>query len=501
VEVQLYAGRDINLDGKTQQTETECASTEPGDRELCEIQIPDASIERRYWFVANNREASTPGATDLVTVRWVVLGSGVSDDAAVTVTGPGHVDSGEPFSIRIAWKDFTLTPGAERESVLRIGTKPDRLGDIGAIAVKLKRGGDATTAPAALVPGEALTIRLQPGEAEDRLFVDVPPNASGLSVKLSGSGEVNVFAARAPDNAGPAIAPAPARNLAAASSSAPGANDTLTVDGAQLAPGRWYLTPVNSGTQSTELTMTPTLSYGAARAEPRTGAYFNAARAGAGGFFYRAGSTWAYIWYTYLEDGTPTWYLGANAAPGAQEGTWLVPLHRYTWDGAQANGTRIGEGILTLVSPTRFQFSWNIDGKTGSETYDFIDGGGCAAGVTANVTGSWFAPELPGYGYSVSAYSTVSGVAAYFYDDSGIARWAIGADALQSGSMVMSQYRGVGPLAPYQAPVSEPIGTFARTFTQSAGNGHLDLQLEAPLTGEWETAHALQRLTDTLSCE
>jgi hypothetical protein len=503
VNVQLYAGRDANSDGKTDQSETECASTSPTDLELCLVQVPNRSTDARYWFVANNREASTPGATDSVTVRWAVLGTGPSDDGALTVTGPGHVDSGAPFSIRISWKDFTLTPGAARESVLLIGTTPDRLGNIGAIPLELVRNGDVATAATGLVPGEALAVRLLPGEAEDRLYVDVPPNASALSVTLAGSGEVNVYAARVADPAEPGIAPAPARELAAASSSASGGNDTLTITAPQLLPGRWYLTPVNTGTQLAELTITPTLSYGQARAEPRTGAYYNPARSGAGGFLYRAGSAWAYIWYTYLQDGTPTWYLGANATPGPQAGTWVVPLERYTWDGAQANGTRVGEGVLTLVSQTEFQFTWNIDGQSGSESYHFIDGGGCPPGVTSDLTGSWFAPERPGYGFSVNVYQTVGTVAAYFYDDLGIARWAIGIDDdTQAGSMVMSQYQGAGPLAAYQAPVSREIGTFERTFsTQTAGNGHLDLQLDAPLTGEWNTAHALQRLTDSLSCK
>ena len=48
--------------------------------------------------------------------------------------------------------------------------------------------------------------------------------------------------------------------------------------------------------------------------------YFNPNRSGHGMFLSQADSAWALVWYTYLEDGTPTWYLAANAAPGANAG-------------------------------------------------------------------------------------------------------------------------------------------------------------------------------------
>lgn len=500
--VNLYVGRDVNGNGKTEQVETECASTEAGVRENCAVAVPNRSVDARYWFVATNWKSSTPGAIDVVTSRWSIRTPGAGLGGVLTATGPGRVDSGEAFTVRLAWKDFTLTPGTERKSTLLVGARPEQPGKIGQISVRLVRSAEPASAPAALVPGSALALRLQAGEAEDRLYVDVPPNASTLSVTLAGTGEVNVFAAHEANPAGPGIQPAPARNLAAASSNAPGANDTLVVSAPQLVPGRWYLTPVNSGTQTADVTIKATLAYAGARPEPRAGAYYNPARSGSGAFLYRVGNAWAYAVYTYLQDGTPTWYLGTNTLPGTQEGTWVVPLERFTWDGAQASGKRIGEAILTLRSPTQFQFTWNIDGESGSETYGFLDGGGCPAGVGTPATGIWSAPALPGYGFTVLSYPAVESIAAYFYDDLGVARWALGSLGTgQSGAMPMRQYRGAASLMPYQAPVSDAVGTLDRNFTSpTTGTGALDLQLAAPLTGEWRTDHALQRLTDVSGC-
>src|SRR5690606_4641600 len=135
----------------------------------------------------------------------------------------------------------------------------------------------------------ALPIRLQPGEAEDRLYLEVPANAAALTVRLRGVGEVDVHAARADADDGPHIAAAPPRDAAVAASSAAGANDPLTVSGAALAPGRWYLTPVNTGTAPAEFSLQVELAYDAARPAIRGGAYYNPARSGAGGFLYPAG--------------------------------------------------------------------------------------------------------------------------------------------------------------------------------------------------------------------
>ena len=500
-DVDLFVGQDSNQDGLPSDGEMQCSSTTPDATERCEIQVLSVPLDVTYWIVVQNWNAGSSGA-DAVTLEYALVDERIDGAGALTVTGPGHVEGEQPFTVRLAWEDFTLVPGEVRQGNLLLGTTPDRLGKTATIPVTLRRSTATTTAPHALQPGTALPVRLLAGEAEDRLYVDVPPNASALTVSIEGDGEVDLFAARLEQAGGPVIVAAPARSAAVASSSAAGANDSLTVSGAQLAPGRWYLTPVNEGNTTAEFSLTAELEYGSGRAQTRGGAFFNPERSGAGGFLYPAGGGWAFIWYTFLQDGTPAWYLGAAAAPGAQQGTVVIPLDRYTWDGSGATAHRVGEAVLSLKDANSFRFSWNLDGESGSELYQWIDGGGCPQDEPNDLTGSWYAPALSGYGYSVNAYAGLESNAAYFYDDQGKGRWVFGvAGPFGSNPIPLSQYTGAGPLQPYVVPATVEVGSYDRSYSsETAGQATLDVDLVEPLSGTWTTAHAIAKLTDSLGC-
>src|SRR5690606_39534194 len=73
-----------------------------------------------------------------------------------------------------------------------------------------------------------------------------------------------------------------------------------------------------------------------------------------------------------------------------------------------------------VCSSDLFRFSWTLDGESGSELYRLIDGGDCPGEEPRDLTGSWYAPSLSGYGYSINAYQGLETNAAYFYDGQGI---------------------------------------------------------------------------------
>ena len=80
-------------------------------------------------------------------------------------------------------------------------------------------------------------------------------------------------------------------------------------------------------------------------------------------FLSQVANVWALVWYTYLEDGTPTWYYAGGNAPAANEGTWRVPLTRYTWNGTPVFST-VGEVILTFDTATgkvKHVYSYRFD--------------------------------------------------------------------------------------------------------------------------------------------
>src|SRR5690606_23604613 len=237
--------------------------------------------------------------------------------------GPGHVAQDEAFPVRISWNAPDLLPGERKLGYLLLGAKAGREGKTGRIPVTITRTGN-TDAPAALVSGRTRVMKLAAGDAQERLFIDVPPNASALSISTSGEGEVDLYAAWTGDfaspNASTGIDAAPARGEAEATSIHPGANESIDLHEPPFKPGRWYITPVNSGTEDASFELTASISYSAGSPPvqaptPQFGGYYNPARSGSGAFLYEAGSSWALIVYSYLDDGTPTWYLGASPQP------------------------------------------------------------------------------------------------------------------------------------------------------------------------------------------
>jgi hypothetical protein len=228
------------------------------------------------------------------------------------------------------------------------------------------------------------------------------------------------------------------------------------VQGAQLAPGRWYLTPVNAGGGFAEFALDVELAYAGARGDPRRGAYFNPASDGSGLFLFDVGDVWGLAWYTYLQDGTPTWYLGVAPRPGAQQGVWQVDLLRYRWNGSQAFGTPVGEALLALHGETEMGFSWSLDGESGSQRMQWIGDTRCPLGQAGpvDIDGLWFSPERSGFGYSVVSGRDFESIGAYFYDAQGVARWALGnSAALADAPMALDWRVGSCALCAYQAPL------------------------------------------------
>ena len=110
-----------------------------------------------------------------------------------------------------------------------------------------------------------------------------------------------------------------------------------------MTPGRQYL--MKLATKEVTATVTATAPV------VRPGSYFNAARSGHGLFLYPAGSARVGLWYTYLEDGTSTWYYLQAPAPGL-DGLWTSPVYRAAWDGGRnvlTEAARIARGDVMDV--------------------------------------------------------------------------------------------------------------------------------------------------------
>lgn len=487
-DLDLYVGVDSNLDNLPQETETRCVAAMSDMLERCEFALQHpGSGQLRYWVMVHNRGT---GSTSATVVRFLVpMGE---SDGSLVATAPGLLDAQDTIPLRLAWTDPTLFEGESRAGYVRLSGRPstDGLFPVRVDAV----GNDMMPIP--LVSGVAQTLELKWLTAQDRMFIDVPVGASALTVTTTSPGNISLYLAHVPVPSGSSIAPAPARQLAQASDTGPGGNKTLTISGAALLPGRWYVTPVN-GLGNTSLEVKATVT--GATLPTRPGSYFNASRSGHGLFLYPAADQWTGLWYTYLQDGTPTWYYLQGQQPGSN-GLWTGTLYRSAWNGSSNRLTAIGRGQVAPTGTDTFTFTYTLDGETGSEPMAPL-GRGCPtlAGLPLDVSSTWFNPARAGAGYSVQMFEDYEFHAAFIYDQRGIARFVLAESPGFAGTeatLALDQLRGFCPLCTRTGnPSRQSIGTLARRFSGgSFANIAVDGIFAGTVPGAWTADEAVQPL-------
>jgi len=384
-----------------------------------------------------------------------------------------------------------------------------RKSSVGNVVVRIKR--TATSAPAPIVlngKSDSETITLAANTAHERIVIDVPPNATGLHLTTSGSGEVDLYLAKASAAVTPpTFAAAPARGLAAGSSIHAGATEAIDLLAPTLTPGRWYVTPVNASAATATFTLTSSMDFAAGSVRPVMQSYYNPTRSGHGMFLSQVGNIWALVWYTYLEDGTPVWYYAQADGPTGNDGVWRVPLTRYTWNGSQPYFDTVGEIILTFNTASSFTFSWLVNGQYGSEPFQTVSALSCPniGGSPGLYSGGWYQPGNGGWGFSVNALSVADAEAAYIFDATGAPRWLLGATAPPGASVTIPllQYTGFCPsCARNAAPTTVLAGAMTRTYaTSSTGTLDINVDYADPVPGTWIKAGVQGKLTPDMSCQ
>jgi len=224
-------------------------------------------------------------------------------------------------------------------------------------------------------------------------------------------------------------------------------------------------------------------------------------------FLSQVESAWALVWYTYLEDGTPTWYLAANAAPAANAGSWRATLYRLTWNGTVSYSNAVGEVVLTFDSASAFTFSWLLDGQYGSEPFQTGSGASCPSvgGTPTSYSGAWANPAESGWGFSVTAISAVEADAAYLFDAQGVARWLLGVTTTPGAAVTIPllQHRGFCPTCAFSSVTTTQVGTLNRSYTNKAnGSVTLDATWQQGVPGAWTRNNATQlKITGDMPCQ
>ncbi len=147
----MYVHRDANNDGIPTTTEVTCNAATGAVLERCDIANPAAGT---YIILIQNFQASTTGASDVVNLSTAVVGG---DAGNMTVTGPNTVPAGTPFKVNVGWNLPTAVANDRWYGAFDLGTDAANPGNIGTVAVNLKRITDEVSVTKSVSPLTAQT--------------------------------------------------------------------------------------------------------------------------------------------------------------------------------------------------------------------------------------------------------------------------------------------------------------------------------------------------------
>jgi subtilisin family serine protease len=176
LDLDLFVGRDTNGDGRAQESEELCTSTTPQDLELCDIFDP---VPGTYWILVQNWNASNEAPDNATLVHAVV---GENPELGLTATAQGMAETNENIPVRVAWNNVDALSGESLLGAVGVGTDRDNPNNIGVIPVRFSRTSIQAASTLALMDGRVQRLALRGNYSHDRIFIDVPANATSLSV-------------------------------------------------------------------------------------------------------------------------------------------------------------------------------------------------------------------------------------------------------------------------------------------------------------------------------
>lgn len=507
--MELFVGFDRNDNEIPERDELLCVSRRlVGEIDSCLLELPALSASRpiNYWVMVQNVASGADNPAAEINVYSSTYIEVDSNLGAVATAMRGKTDAGQALPVAFSWFLPNVAPGQKAISVIRIGTDRDELGNVANIPVIIERGAATGLPPIVLnAENDSTILSLQPGQAHERIVVDVPPNQTTLVLRAEGiGGNVDLYVSKATAAPTPPVfAAAPPRNQQPFNSATASNNEVVALEGAQLSPGRYYITPVNSGTTVSTVTLTTIGEFNSNTTRAPSNGYFNPERSGHGLFLATLPNLWAMAWYTFDTDGNPVWYTAQSAFRAATDSVWRANLFRSTWNGSRDQPQWVGKVILTQTGNGTFVFSWMLDGAYGSEPFQPIGVPQCANG-NFSVGGGWLRPDQSGWGsYFLNFAGNFEAEAIYVYDDRGLPRWLIGdgtyAPTLQK---TFSQVSGFCPTCALVPTTRVSVGTASRTLTSAnAGTFSSNLTFGGGLSGTWGQDNVnWTKLTPDLLC-
>jgi YVTN family beta-propeller protein len=195
-----------------------------------------------------------------------------------------------------------------------------------------------------------------------------------------------------------------------------------------------------------------------------SGMWFNPERSGHGFDLQYAGEMIFVTWFTYDNDGLPTWYQAAGpqrTENGVQ--VWSGKLNRFVLNAdARPTSTEVGELTMRFTTKAQGRVDWRVGDARGSEALRPLIP---ESNVTQNRTGNWYSPAQSGWGLGIYTQGQTNFTVMYFYDGNQQPRWVVGQGAVSdTPQLPMLALRGACPQCAYTAPTNTPAGTVQLSF-------------------------------------
>ena len=462
-------------------------------------------------------DLSFSGLPALTNARWRAEFTGTG---SIIVTGPTQAPAGATVAARLIWDALPVAANASLPVRVVVESSPGVVAGSRDLTLTRRDFVPEARALADNVPAQVMVPASTRGLGDERfadegrLYFTVPPHATEFRIRVSSAADVDVHAAPVGglEASTSLIGPGTARFAPQVSDTSANLTKELVISNNERFPTRWMISLTRPGTSTPPFqaaTVTAWISANTVAPAFRGGQYFNPDRSGHGVFIDFAGNQWIAVWYTYLQDGTPTWYYSQAAAPGPSR-NWSAPLFRVGWNGSTTTATAVGDIVVTPVNATTMVFSYNLDGESGSESMVRLGGGGCptSLGAPLDATGHWFSPSLSGFGYSAQYEPDQEIYIPYVYDARGVPRWLIGAKPWNEtvNTVPLEQLTGFCALCGHRATASRLTGTLTRQLGANEDGLRgltqvgVNAPLLAPLSGTWVQSRATSLLSARKDC-
>jgi hypothetical protein len=176
---------------------------------------------------------------------------------------------------------------------------------------------------------------------------------------------------------------------------------------------------------------------GTARAQNYSDIWWNSAESGWGLTVADHESQLFAVWFTYREDGRPTWYVVPGGTLSADRRTFQGDMYATTgpaysaapFDPARVTVRKVGSATIDFAPPGLAAgsalFTYSLNGVTQSKQIRRQPFGDSATAWGSDVTDIWFNPSQSGWGLTLAQHgSNVFGVW-FTYDTDGQPLWAV----------------------------------------------------------------------------